>query len=197
MENIMTHYQSIYLNIFIICCVGFSAILEGVKSKEKTSLEQTILKKYVFSNASKQWNHYVRKLLYNILEIYFPNILKYLSITSFVESDKYVPHDGSLLLYLKYSPRYVKQVIVKVNYMRHLVYSNLLRKPLETYRFGEHSLRMRKMKPQQGFRLYYMLHPNFHLKIFAHYIYFSSNSFFKCYFGKIIVKNFIRHTFHL
>ena len=27
----------------------------------------------------------------------------------------------------------------------------------------------------------------------VHYIYFSSNSFFKCYFGKIIVKNFVRY----
>ena len=112
-----------------------------------------------------------------------------------MESDKYVPRRGSLLLYLKYLLRYVKQVIVKVNYIRLLVSHNLLRKPFETYRFGEHSIRMRKIKAKKRVRLYYLLHPNFHLKIFAHYIYFSSNSFFKCYFGKLIVMNFFRFHF--
>ena len=167
----MKHYQTIYLNIFIICCVGFSATLEGVKLNEKTSLEQTILKQHVFSKTSKHWNHYVRKLIHSSLEIYFPSVLKYLSNTSFMESDKYVSRLGSLLLYLKYLLRYVKQVIVKLNkvkYMRQVVYHNLLRKPLETYRFGEHTLWLSAFgKQKQRFRLYYLLHPNFHLKIFC------------------------------
>ena len=200
MEKIMKLNQALYLNVFIIFCIGSLTTAEGIMLNEKTSLEQTLLKQYVFSNASKHWNHYVRKLIHNSLENYFPNILRYHSMTSFVESDKYVPDHGSLLLYLKHSLLYVKQVIVKLNkvkYMRHVDFRNFLRKPLETYRFGEHTLWLSgfaKQQQQRRFRLYYILHPNFHLKIFAHYIYFSSNSFFKCYFGKITVKNFIRHT---
>ena len=198
MEKITKHFQSFYLKVFIIYCIVSSTTSEGVTLNETTSLEQTVLKQYVFSNASKHWNHYVRKLLHNSLEIYFPNIIKYHSMASFVEAGRYIPYGRSVLLYLKYLPPHTKQVVVKLNqvkFMRDLV-AHLLQTPLQTYRFSFHSLpiTLRRTKPGHRFSLYYVLHPNFHLKIFAHYIYFSSNSFFKCYFGKLIVQSFLHHT---
>ena len=51
--------------IFLICCFGFSITLEGVTAKKCVSLKETVLNKYVFTNASKHWNHYVRKLVYS------------------------------------------------------------------------------------------------------------------------------------
>ena len=94
MQNI---HQKFSGYILIICCFGLS------KASEE------MMNKYVFTNASKHWNHYVRKMLHVSLEIYFPKSIHYeynfdppLYELLVTESNQYAPLHESITMYLKH-----------------------------------------------------------------------------------------------
>ena len=149
-----------------------------------------MLQKYVFANASKHWNHYVRKLLHKSLD-------KHRGIISLLQTDDYSPPAKTNLICLKYLLHRVKLFIDKskqVNNEQCVRYHNFFRKPLKTYRFNNPRYYKSKSGQYLVFLVHFRLHPNFHLNITAHYIYFSANSFLKCYFGNLVVRNFLRNT---
>ena len=160
---------------------------EELSSKKNIyqSLEVTLFRKYVFNNASKHWNHYVRKLLHNSLEICLP------------ESSQCHPWIEVPLNSLNYLVQYLNQTILKLKKVKNLQFNAMsttasyvpdvgnivLIKPLQTSHF-------KGGKESQYYNLYFNLHPKLHLNITFHYIFFSSNSFLKCSFGSLSIKPF-------
>ena len=71
-------------------CFGHLMISEGGISSKPLSLEEIMLRKYVFTNASKHWHHYVRKLLHSLLEMYLPSYYKH---EQSVSPNQYHPND--------------------------------------------------------------------------------------------------------
>ena len=128
MQNILQFF-SVY--ILIICCFGLSKTLEDT------------MKKYVFTNASKHWNHYVRKMVHVSLEIYFhknihteirfdPSLMNF----TITESIQYVPIEESVKMYLKHLNQCLKQFHFKSRQFDNMYiskYGEPLLKPVNRY----------------------------------------------------------------
>ena len=169
-----------------LCCLDLLMItLEGTTGTAGNtfeSVESRLFRKYVFTNASKHWNHYVRKLLHNSLEIYFS------------KSNQYHLCDKTLLSGLNYLVQSSRKIVAMSKQVKPLWFyfkikfsSITLIQPLTTHR----------IELDEGhFFVHFHLHPNLDLNMTFHYIYFSSNTFLKgyCYFGTFIVWN--RKLYH-
>ena len=148
--------------------------------------EGTMLQKFTCTNASKYWNKYVKKpIQYSTEKIFSQKLLRKESIT----------------IYLQYSVQLLKQFITKskqVNplsvdpyiYIDYEIHETTLLEPLMTYRPSDLGiissyLHTRDIQVKQHF----ILNPNLQLNISVHYMYFSSNSFLKCYFGSLIIES--------
>ena len=175
------------------------------ESKKILSPGGNMFKKYVYNNASKYWNHYVRKLLYNSLEIHLPKynnpvvfIRKYISPFSgeVVNITQYKYHrcDKSHLTCLVYLVQSAKKLVISSRHIKELYVGNskTLIEPLKMRSFAWTSVPYGVIVGirYQGLAYsYFNLHSYFHLNVTFHYIYFSSNTFFKCSFGKITVSS--------
>ena len=145
--------------------------------KQHISLEGRMLKKYMYNNASKHWNHYVRKLLDSSI---FP-LLK----------------NKFLTIYLQGLVKLVEQFFIKSKQVKNWHYRNFFvttgindegtsYDPLMTLRFLDST---RGPVLYVRIKQHFILHPNFYLNMTVHYIYFSSNSFHQCYFGSLTIGN--------
>ena len=172
----MALHKTICAFIFTMGCNCLSMVSEVTTLKQYTSLEGRMLKKYVFSNASKHWNHYVRKLLDSAM---FP-LLK----------------NKFLTIYLQCFIKLVEQFFLKSKQAKDWHYTNFFElsgindegtsyEPLMTLRFLLSTGPYVYVQIKQHF----ILHPNFYLNMTVHYIYFTSNSFRQCYFGSLTIWN--------
>ena len=169
------------ISIFVaLCCLGSLMItLEGTTGTAGhifESMESRLFRKYVFTNASKHWNHYVRKLLYNSLEI------------DFSKSNQYHLCDETLLNGLNYLVQSSGKIVVLSKqvkplwfYFKTVFNSITLLQSLKTHKI--------QLDDVGQVFVHFHLHPKLHLNMTFHYIYFSSNTFLKCSFGDLIVWN--------
>ena len=173
----MTLHKTLCAFIFTMGCLCLSIASEVTTPKQHTSLEGRMLKKYVFNNASKHWNHYVRKLLHSSL---FP-LLK----------------NKFLTIYLQGLVKLVEHFFIKSKQVNHWHYKissfstgindeGTSYDPLMTYRFLETTI---GVVHYVQIKQHFILHPYLHLNMTVHYIYFSSNSFHQCYFGSLTIWN--------
>ena len=189
--------------IFTLGCVGLSKASEKLlfRKDEVLSPEGIILKKFVFTNATKHWNNYIIKLIqYSTEKIFSTNILRKES------SIHYLPHGKSVKNSIQFLFEHVNEFLFKskqvnncsVNpykfspfYMEtfHEIHEITLFKPLMTYRPS--NLQMNRFLSDLiddiQVKQHFVLNPNLHLNISFHYIYFSSNSFLKCLFGSLTI----------
>ena len=177
------------LNAFIlmICCLCFTMALEVVTAKKFVSLEEKMLQKYVFTNASKHWNHYVRRLLYSSAGKILPNV--------------FIRKESSVIIttYLHYSVQLVKKFLIKTRQVKNWQYSDYIPivfsitdektvyEPLLKYRFMESTI---GIITEIKINLHFTLHKHLHLNISVYYIYFSSDSFLQCDFGSLTIFSF-------
>ena len=122
-------------------------------------------------------DHYVRRLLYNSLEIYFS------------KSNQYHLCEETVLNSLNYLVKSLRKIVVMSKQVKQMwfhlkifmIFNPItLLEPLKTHSIG---------LAAGQFSVHFHLHPNLHLNMTFHYIYFSSNTFFKCCFGELIVWN--------
>ena len=169
----------------------------GIKGNTFETMESRMFKKYVFTNTSKHWNHYMRKLLHNSLEVcYLKSNQCQLCNETVLNSINYLVQSSRKIVF------HAKQVRRRFNYLvkssGKIVFpekqgkiafpekqvpsrlKNLLLQPLKT-----HIIKAANVHSS----IHFHLHPTFHLNMTFHYIYFSSNTFLKCSFGKFIVWN--------
>ena len=178
-------------------CIGLSVASERVMLKKYVNplAEGTMLKKFAFTNASKHWNKYVKKLIqYSTEKIFSQKVLREEPIT----------------IYLQYSVQLLKQFIIKLNHVRVLhidpyfdkysedeVHETTLLDPLKTYRPSDLVI-ISKDRYIHGMDIqvkqHFVLNPNLQLNISVHYMYFSSNSFLKCYFGSLIIESIAHNS---
>ena len=190
----MNLHQLLCFNL-IVAVMGH----QGERSKP-SSPERRILMKYVFTNASKHWNHYIRKLLHNSLEFYVMNI----SVDLFVPSSLFDRNpdavcEENVMSCLKYLMQHVNKFVFKhkkVEYLRIVSLvgagtkfkgNSILLEPIKTSS-------LKGVKGPQYSTLHFDLDPHFYLNMTFHYIYFSSNSFLKCNYSRLTVKSFVQTT---
>ena len=171
------------------------------------SLEEAILKKFVFTNAAKLWNRYVTKLIQYSIEKIFSKM-----ITRNKMSVYYLPYNKSLKICIQLLMEEIKDFLFKSkkvnvchvdlyllwskNYIIREIHETILFKSLMTYRpsflqmnwFPDNNIDDVQVKQ------HFILNPNFYLHISFYYIYFSSSSFLKCFFGNLMIQN-IAHKY--
>ena len=175
----MNLYKTLCAFIFTM---GLSMALEVTTLKQHTSLEGRMLKTYVFNNASKHWNHYVRKLLHSLMFHLLKNKI--------------------LIIYLECLVKIVENFFINSKQVKYWYYSRNVfiissiknertsDEPLITHRFLESTHRVvRYVQIKQHF----ILHPTLHLNLTFHYIYLSSNSFLQCNFGSLSIWNYYHY----
>ena len=176
--------------LFALYCFGHLMISEGGISNKPLSLEERMLKKNVFTNASKHWHHYVRKLLHSLLEIHLPNYYKH---NYFVLPNQHHPYDKNLLKCLQDMVQFVMKFVDGSQKVKRLlfywVYSRILLKPSKTHMFIWTPSPITGTRGRGHALVYLNLHPHFHLNITFHFIYFSANTFNKCFFGSLLVSD--------
>ena len=183
--------------IFTLGCVGLSKTSEKLlfSKDEVLSPERIILKKFVFTNATKHWNIYIIKLIrYATENIFSTNILRKES------SIHYLPHGKSVKSSIQFLFEHVNEFLFKSKQVNNCsvdpykfasiyietsneIHEITLFKPLMTYRPS--NLQMNRFLSHHiddiQVKQHFVLNPNLHLNISVHYINFSSNSFLKCY----------------
>ena len=163
---------------------------EGLMSKKPLSLEGTMLINYVFTNASKHWNNYVRKILHSSLEIHLPNYYKH---KHSVLPKQYHPYDKNLLKYLQYLVQSVKKFVVDSQKVKRLFFywvsSRTVLQPLKTHMFMWTPLPIPGIDFRRDASVYLNLHTHFHLNMTFHHIYFSANTFDKCSLGSLSLRS--------
>ena len=126
---------SVYFTI--VCYIGLSMASERAMFKKYVDLlpEEIILKELAFTNASKHWNNYVKKLIQYSTERIFPkNILR----------------KESIAIYLQYSVQLFKQFLIKSKQVydlhfnpviskHYVIYEITLLQPLMTCRLNNHN----------------------------------------------------------
>ena len=200
MMNLQT---ALCLHIVVVCLIP-SMVAEG--PRKYLSPEERMLKKYVFTNASRHWKHYLRKLLHNSLQTYFPkipaSIPDFLLIrlpTKVVQNlNKYLPISDNALNCLFYLSQHVKLFLAKQKQVQELEIVSLITsgwflvgnktvfEPLKTSF-------LKGANQRQNSVLHFILDPNLHLNLSVHYIYFSSNAFLKCQIASLTVFSFIQN----
>ena len=173
----MIPFQKLFCAILALSCIDLLMRSEGV-SQEILSPEGNMLTKYVYNNASKHWNHYVRKRLHNSLERHLSNYNKPCNKTSLTRC----------LISLVQSVRKLVFRSRNVQYLSfYWVNSRTGIEPLKTHRFSWISDPATGLLGKGIASVYFNLHSYLHLNVTFHYIYFSSNTFSKCSFGKVTV----------
>ena len=159
----MKLHKTLCAFIFTMGCIYLSMTSEVTALKQHTSLEGRMLKKYVFNNASKHWNHYVRKLLDSSIFLLLKKIF--------------------LTIYLQDLVKLVEHFFIKSKQVKKWRYRNFFvisaikdegtsYEPLMTLRFLEPIL---EILQYVQIKQHFILHPSLHLNMTVHYIYFSSN----------------------
>ena len=157
----MIKTQKLFCAIFALSCIDL-LMSSGAVSKKILSPEGNILKEYVYNNASKHWNHYVRKLLHNSLEKHLSKYNKPCNKTPLTRC----------LISLVQSVRKLVFMSENIKYLSfYWVNSRTVLEPLRTHGFS------------------WISHSYLYLNVTFYYIYFSSNTFSKCSFGKITVSS--------
>ena len=136
---------------------------------------EKMLKEYVFNNASKLYNHYMRKILHNSLEIYFTKL------------SLYHPWNEVILGNFNYLVQCLKQFLLKlkqvtyihIHYYGHTTWF----KPLKTSHLQGNK------KPAHN-TFHFNLHSKLQINMTFYHIYFSSSSFLNCNFGSLNIKPF-------
>ena len=175
----MIKTQKLFFTIFSLSCIGVLMCSEAI-SQKMFSPEGNMLKKYVYHNASKHWNHYVTKLLHNSLEIHLSKYNKPCNKTALTRC----------LISLVQS---VKKLVFRSRNIKYLSFywktSRTILEPVKTHRFSWISDPATGLLGKGIASVYFNLHSYLHLNLTFHYIYFSSNTFSKCSFGKITVSS--------
>ena len=154
--------------------------------------EGTVLKEFAFTNASKHWNKYVKKLIqYSTERIFFQKFLEKESIT----------------IYLQYLVQLLNQFIIKLKHVNDLhfkpyfnimksyeIHETTLLEPLMTYRPSDLEIITPDKFLDLQVKQHFILNSNLQLNISVHYIYFSSNSFLKCYFDSLIIESIAHNS---
>ena len=175
----MISTKKLLFTIFVLGCIGLLMSSERV-SKKNVSLKGNMFIKYVYNNASKHWNHYVRKLLYNSLEMHLSTCNK-------------PCHKTPLTRCLISLVPSVKKLVFRSRNIKYLSFywnnSKTVFEPLKTYIYSCISDPLTGIRGLGHASVYFHLNSYLHLNVTFHYIYFSSNTFSKCSFGKIIVRS--------
>ena len=195
--------QNIYTATLCYIAISMASGREVLKEDVDFSPEGTILKKFVFSNATKYWNNYVRGLIHFSAEkkILERNVVKEASVS-------YLRLNQSVKSWFQYLFKLLKQFLNKSKQVNdchvdpilasneltpYELYEIILLEPLMTYRLTDQQIDRFSLYisyiPYFKFKQHLFLDPSLCLNISFDYIYFSSNSILKCYFGHLIVQS--------
>ena len=167
--------------------------------------ERAMLKKFVFTNATKHWDNYVRKLMeYSTKRVVSENVLRK------EPSINCLPKHKSITIYLQDSVKILKHFVMKSKQVNALnvsskmsydseIHETILFKPLMTYRpsdidimsnsYIEDNIMSNGYIEDIQIKQYFVLNPNLQLNLSVHYMYFSFNSFLKCFFGSLNIES--------
>ena len=154
--------------------------------------ESAMLKKFVFTNATKHWNNYVKKLMeHSTKKAISKRVLKKESAINSLLQVK------TIIIYLQHSVKLLKQFFMKSKQVNVLhvhpyvsyaeshegseIHETTLFKPLMTYRPSDLDIISNSFREDIQVKQYFVLNPNLQLNLSVHYMYFSSNSFLKCF----------------
>ena len=175
-----------------LCYIGLSTASERAMLKKYVDplADGTILKEFVFTNAHKNWNNYVQKLI------------------QFTTKKIFSQRKQTIKIYLQYFVKLLKQFINKSKHVNILhvdpyfdsddeIHETILLQPLMTYRPSDLAIIPLDVSPllrDIQVKQHFFLSPYLQLNISVHYIYFSSNSFLKCYFGSLIIESIAHNS---